>query len=52
MKMRDLLNVLKHRAPSKPRAAGAASRDWTNTWTSRDWADLPTYHPRKESDAL
>jgi len=28
------------------------TRDWTRTLTSRDWADLPVYHPRREEDAL
>ena len=36
MKMTDLFSKLRNRAPSKPKA-----RDWTSTWTPRDWADLP-----------
>lgn len=46
MKMRDLLSKLRNRSP-KPQA-----RDWSNSWTPRDWADLPTHHPRREDDAL
>jgi hypothetical protein len=52
MKMRDLINRLKHRGPSAPKATSPVRRDWTNSWSARDWADLPTYHPRNESDAL
>jgi hypothetical protein len=26
--------------------------DWTSGWTTRDWADLPVHHPRREDDAL
>lgn len=25
--------------------------DWTTGWTTRDWADLPTHHPRREAAA-
>jgi hypothetical protein len=48
--LRDLLDRLTRRPPSKPRATPA--RDWTSSWTPRDWADLPTRHPRDESDLL
>lgn len=47
MNMRELFGRLKRRTPNKP-----APRDWTSTWTPRDWADLPTHHPRHENDAL
>lgn len=47
MKMRDLLSKLRDRNANKPKP-----RDWTNNWTPRDWADLPTHHPRREDDAL
>ena len=47
--MRDLLTRLTRRPAAKPRAT--PPRDWSSTWTPRDWADLPTYHPRNESDA-
>lgn len=23
-------------------------RDWTATWSPRDWADMPTHHPRQD----
>lgn len=48
MKMRELFGRLKRRTPSKPQQ----QRDWTNTLSPRDWADLPTHHPRSEADAL
>lgn len=35
--------LLRHRA--RP-AARARTADWTNTMNIRDWADLPTHHPR------
>jgi len=47
MMMRDLLKKLRTRPAGKPQ-----SRDWTTSWTPRDWADLPTHHPRREDDAL
>ena len=31
-------------APRKP------ARDWSNSFTPRDWADLPVYHPRRNED--
>lgn len=46
MKMKDLLSRLRPRRPDTSR------RDWTNTWSPRDWADLPTYHPRRDDNAL
>ena len=46
MKMKNLFSRLRSR-PSKRRA-----RDWSSNWTERDWADLPTHHPRREDDAL
>jgi hypothetical protein len=46
MKMRDFLDRLKSRQP-KP-----STRDWSSNWTPRDWADLPTHHPRRETDVL
>ncbi len=49
MNMHNLLTRLTRRPQSKPRAA--APRDWTSSWTPRDWADLPAHHPRNESDA-
>jgi len=47
MNMRELFGRLKRRSTPKPQ-----QRDWTNNWSSRDWADLPTHHPRHDSDAL
>lgn len=46
MKMKDLFSKLPSRSP-RPQA-----RDWSTSWTPRDWADLPTHHPRREDDAL
>ena len=47
MNMRELFGRLKRRPAAKPQ-----QRDWTHSLTPRDWADLPTHHPRRESDAL
>jgi hypothetical protein len=47
MNMRELFGRLKRRPQTKPQ-----QRDWTNTLSPRDWADLPTHHPRSEADAL
>ncbi|MDB5539840.1 MAG: hypothetical protein JWQ89_1567 [Devosia sp.] len=47
MKMRDLISKLRDRKANQP-----MRRDWTNNWTPRDWADLPTHHPRREDEAL
>ena len=47
MKMRDLFKKFRDRAASKPQ-----TRTWPADWTPRDWADLPTHHPRRENDAL
>lgn len=43
MTMKDLLARLRTRREPKVEA-----RDWTNSWTPRDWADLPTPHPRRD----
>lgn len=48
MTMKTLFSRLRHRNAGKP----APRRDWSSTWTARDWADLPTHHPRRETDAL
>ena len=48
MKMPELFKKLRQRNNGKPRPAS----DWSNSWTPRDWADLPTYHPRREDDVL
>lgn len=47
MKMKHLFSKLRSRSQSKPQP-----RDWSTSWTPRDWADLPTHHPRREDDAL
>jgi hypothetical protein len=47
MKMKDLFKKLRDRAASKPQP-----RTFATDWTPRDWADLPTHHPRRENDAL
>lgn len=26
------------------------TRDWSSSFTQRDWADLPVYHPRRNED--
>jgi len=46
MTMREFFSRLKRRTPSKP-----APRDWSSSFTPHDWADLPTHHPRRETDA-
>jgi hypothetical protein len=48
MKMPDLFRKLRERNAGKPRPG----RDWSAGWAPRDWADLPTYHPRREDDAV
>ena len=45
MKMHEILRHLKPRSP-KPRVS---ARDWPTDWTPRDWADLPTHHPRQDA---
>jgi hypothetical protein len=39
-------------APLRKRALRKTARDWSNSLTPRDWADLPVYHPRREEDAI
>ena len=45
MKLRDYFRKL-----TKRRAARQPATDWTTTWTARDWADLPTWHARRDDD--
>jgi hypothetical protein len=52
MNMRELFGRLTRRTPSKSNPRTSVSFDWTNSLSPRDWADLPTHHPRNESDAL
>lgn len=47
MNMREIFGRLKRRTPSKPKS-GEPGRDWSVDWTPRDWADLPTHHPRHD----
>lgn len=47
MNMREFFGRLKRRSPSKPRTSDTG-RDWSTEWTPRDWADLPTHHPRSD----
>lgn len=47
MSMKEIFSKLR-RQPARR----APARDWSNSLTPRDWADLPTYHPRREDDAL
>lgn len=44
-----LRNIFKHKAR---RSAQPLLSDWTTGWSTRDWADLPVHHPRKEQDAI
>ena len=37
-------NIFRH----KPRpSTQPLLSDWTTGWSTRDWADLPTHHPRR-----
>ncbi len=45
MALRNIFNWSRNRAPRKP------NHDWSSTFTPRDWADLPTHHPRREDEA-
>ena len=47
MRIRDLFK--KHRPASR---TVELKTDWTNGWTTRDWADLPVHHPRREDEAI
>ncbi len=47
MTIKNLISRLRRKPASK-----STSRNWTTTLSPRDWADLPTYHPRREDDAL
>ncbi|MGV3490234.1 MAG: hypothetical protein ACO1OG_02845 [Devosia sp.] len=46
MAFKDIFAPIRKRAQRKP------VRVWTETMSSRDWADLPTHHPRREEDAV
>lgn len=47
MRLRDLLKRPRPRPRTLPRLG-----DWTTGWTTRDWADLPVHHPRREEDSI
>jgi hypothetical protein len=42
-------NLFKARKAVRPHSL---KTDWTTGWTTRDWADLPVHHPRREDDAI
>jgi hypothetical protein len=46
MKLTHFLSRLARRAP-----APQPSREWLSNLSPREWADLPTHHPRRDSDA-
>lgn len=52
MNMREFFGRLKRRTPSNGKSGKPAPRDWSTDWTPRDWADLPTHHPRNDTEAL
>lgn len=34
--------------PKRPRRpVRPVDRDWTQSWSPRDWADLPPHHPKQ-----
>jgi len=35
----------------RTRPTSPQSRDWESSLTPRDWADLPTHHPRRDESA-
>jgi len=47
MNMREIFERLKRRTATQPRLRHT-ERDWSASWTPRDWADLPTHHPRHD----
>jgi hypothetical protein len=47
MRLRNILTRRKPRPSTRPMLT-----DWTTSWTTRDWADLPPHHPRREEDAI
>ena len=42
MRIRDILKKRKILRPVPMMS------DWTTGWTTRDWADLPVHHPRRD----
>lgn len=46
MSLRDIFRQRKTRLPSRPLVT-----DWSTSWSTRDWADLPTCYPAgKDAD--
>ncbi len=45
MNILELFGRTRRRTPARP---GERARDWAAGWTPRDWADLPTHHPRRD----
>lgn len=45
MKILELFGRSKRSTPAR---SGEPARDWSAGWTQRDWADLPTHHPRRD----
>ncbi len=43
MKIALVFTRAKMRRPAPPRAS-----EMLTSWTTRDWADLPVHHPRKD----
>ncbi len=46
MALKTLFHWPRNRAPRKP------NRDWSRSFTPRDWADLPVHHPRQDDEAV
>lgn len=42
-----LIMIFARKAP-KRKPTHPAHRELITTWTTRDWADLPTHHPRRQ----
>ena len=36
---------------ARTRSGVMTEHDWSSQFTPRDWADLPTHHPRREDAA-
>lgn len=47
MRIRDILTRRSRRPAAQPLIT-----DWTTGWTTRDWADLPIHHPRRDTAAV
>ena len=40
--------IFARRAPRSRRRHQTETVEMMNNWTTRDWADLPVHHPRKD----